>query len=223
MCKEFDGESDDRACGYLRRLVDEIHTVVLATMGDDGYPRTCAVDMMLADRHGVYFLTARGKSLYSRLKATGRVSLTGIRGDTTMTSVAVTLTGDVEEVPERLGELLEANPYMYRIYPTEESRRALTAFHIVRGEGEFFDLSARRTAVEDGSTDVDQVCRRSATHLGLTSPISTGEFRFPNRPAAEIAVSTVRGFLAEHPDMRVVFDVFKEEDHDIYRELLGRD
>ena len=127
MCKEFDGDSDGRACGYLRRLVNEIHTVVLATMGDDGYPRTCAVDMMLADRHGVYFLTARGKSLYSRLRATGRVSLTGVRGDTTMTSVAVTLIGDVEEVPERLGELLEANPYMYRIYPTEESRRALTA------------------------------------------------------------------------------------------------
>ena len=143
MCKEFDGESDGRACGYLRRLVDEIYTVVLATMGDDGYPHTCAVDIMLADRRGVYFLTARGKSLYSRLKATGRVSLTGVRGDTTMTSVAVTLTGDVEEVPERLGELLEANPYMYRIYPTEESRRALTAFRIVRGEGEFFDLSAR--------------------------------------------------------------------------------
>lgn len=149
MCKEFDDESDDRACQYLRRLVDEIHTVVLATMGYDGYPHTCAVDMMLADRHGVYFLTARGKSLYSRLRATGRVSLTGIRGDTTMTSIAVTLTGDVEEVPERLGELLEANPYMYRIYPTEESRRALTAFRIVRGEGEFFDLSAR-PIVRDG-------------------------------------------------------------------------
>lgn len=52
--------------------------------------------------------------------------------------------------------------------------------------------------------------------------ISTGEFRFPNRPAAEIAVSEVRGFLSDHPGMRVVFDVFKDEDHDIYAELLGR-
>lgn len=53
--------------------------------------------------------------------------------------------------------------------------------------------------------------------------ISTGEFRFPNRPAAEIAVRTVRSYLADHPGIRVVFDVFKEEDHAIYRELLGRD
>lgn len=51
--------------------------------------------------------------------------------------------------------------------------------------------------------------------------ISTGEFRFPNRPAAEIAVSEVRRYLSDHPGLRVVFDVFKEEDHEIYRELLG--
>lgn len=53
--------------------------------------------------------------------------------------------------------------------------------------------------------------------------ISTGEFRFPNRSAAEIAVSSVRRFLDGHPGMRVVFDVFTEKDHGIYRELLGRD
>lgn len=141
MSKEFDEGMDDRAFSYLRMIVDEIHTVVLATVDTDGYPRTCAVDMMLADRQGIYFLTARGKSLYRRLRATGRVSFTGIRGDSTMTSAAVTLTGDAEEAPERLNELLDANPYMYRIYPTEESRNALTAFRIVRGEGEFFDLS----------------------------------------------------------------------------------
>ena len=54
--------------------------------------------------------------------------------------------------------------------------------------------------------------------------ISTGEFRFPQQEAAEIAVETVRGFLREHgAGMRVIFDVFKESDHDIYRRLLGCD
>lgn len=70
-------------------------------------------------------------------------------------------------------------------------------------------------------------CLEAAETEGLRTVafccISTGEFRFPNRPAAEIAVSAVREFLDDHPDMRVVFDVFKEEDHDIYRKLLGRD
>lgn len=52
--------------------------------------------------------------------------------------------------------------------------------------------------------------------------ISTGEFHFPNRRAAEIAVDEVRGFLDGNERMRVVFDVFKDDDLRIYREILGR-
>ncbi len=53
--------------------------------------------------------------------------------------------------------------------------------------------------------------------------ISTGLFRFPNQRAAEIAVNTVEGWLAEHPDAldRVIFNVFKDEDKRYYEELLG--
>ena len=53
--------------------------------------------------------------------------------------------------------------------------------------------------------------------------ISTGEFRFPNRLAAEIAVQTVKDFLTEHPDCSVkqlVFNVFKEVDKRIYEGIL---
>ena len=46
--------------------------------------------------------------------------------------------------------------------------------------------------------------------------ISTGEFRFPNRRAAEIAVK-----VCKEARMRVVFNVFKDIDYNIYRELLG--
>ena len=53
--------------------------------------------------------------------------------------------------------------------------------------------------------------------------ISTGEFRFPNQLAAEIAVQTVKDYLTEHPDSsikQVVFNVFKDIDRDIYQRLL---
>ena len=53
--------------------------------------------------------------------------------------------------------------------------------------------------------------------------ISTGEFRFPNQLAAEIAVRTVKDYLTEHPDCSVkqlVFNVFKDIDWDIYQQLL---
>ncbi|MBQ6071827.1 MAG: protein-ADP-ribose hydrolase [Bacteroidales bacterium] len=53
--------------------------------------------------------------------------------------------------------------------------------------------------------------------------ISTGEFRFPNRLAAEIAVKTVKDFFVEHPESsikQVVFNVFKDVDKRIYEGIL---
>lgn len=53
--------------------------------------------------------------------------------------------------------------------------------------------------------------------------ISTGVFRFPNQRAAEIAVQTVREWLAESgSQMRIVFNVYKDEDLRIYQNLLER-
>lgn len=51
--------------------------------------------------------------------------------------------------------------------------------------------------------------------------ISTGVFMFPNERAAEIAIETVRKYYAETgSQMKVIFNVFKEEDLKIYRKLL---
>ncbi len=52
--------------------------------------------------------------------------------------------------------------------------------------------------------------------------ISTGVFCFPNKKAAEIAVQTVMDYREKtRSDMEVVFNVFKNEDYEIYRKLLG--
>lgn len=54
--------------------------------------------------------------------------------------------------------------------------------------------------------------------------ISTGEFHFPNDRAAQIAVETVAAYKKEtHSKIKVVFNVFKECDHEIYAGLLGAD
>ena len=52
--------------------------------------------------------------------------------------------------------------------------------------------------------------------------ISTGVFRFPNKRAAEIAVSTVTEWLHSNPGKveRVIFNVFKDEDKTIYEKLI---
>ena len=69
--------------------------------------------------------------------------------------------------------------------------------------------SCLETAVQNGIESIALCC------------ISTGVFGFPQREAAEIAVNTVRDFLKGHNDLKVIFNVFREEDHEIYKELLG--
>ena len=54
--------------------------------------------------------------------------------------------------------------------------------------------------------------------------ISTGEFHFPNAIAAQIAVKTVKDYREQTKSiMEVIFNVFKDIDYEIYRELLGTD
>ncbi len=53
---------------YLQCLVEKIHTVIAATVDENGKPVTCAIDMMDFDESGLYFLTAKGKGFYQRLK-----------------------------------------------------------------------------------------------------------------------------------------------------------
>lgn len=50
--------------------------------------------------------------------------------------------------------------------------------------------------------------------------ISTGVFGFPQWEAAEIAVKTVRKFRENH-GIEVIFNVFRQDDYDIYSGLLG--
>lgn len=90
--------------------------------------------------------------------------------------------------------------------------------------------------IQSGVTERDREklasCYRSCLELaaerGLETVafccISTGEFHFPNREAAEIAVGTVKRFLQTPMSIRkVIFNVFKDIDAEIYRNLLGED
>ena len=53
--------------------------------------------------------------------------------------------------------------------------------------------------------------------------ISTGEYHFPNQQAAEIAIHAVKDFYnGTHSEMKVIFNVFKDNDERIYRELLTK-
>ena len=75
---------------------------------------------------------------------------------------------------------------------------------------------------EEALASCYRACLELARENGLRSVafccISTGEFHFPNRRAAEIAVQTVR---AHRGEIEVILNVFKDLDREIYRTLLG--
>lgn len=132
---------------YFKLLVKDIHTVIAATADDDGLPVTCAIDMMDYDEKGLYFLTACGKGFYRRLKKGEYIALTGIKGEDTMSRAALSVRGTVEELgAEKVTELFDKNPYMYRLYPDAESQKVIRVFRLYRGAGDWFDLS--RTPVQ---------------------------------------------------------------------------
>ena len=129
---------------YLAYIVSEIHTTIVATVDDEGLPVTAAIDMMDSDDNSLYFLTAKGKGFYDRLKKRGFLALTAIKGQDTMSSVAVSVRGKVKELGYgRIPVLFEKNPYMHQIYRTEDAMHALTVFQIYEGTGEWFDLSKK--------------------------------------------------------------------------------
>ena len=71
-------------------------------------------------------------------------------------------------------------------------------------------LSCLKLAEENGCKSIAFCC------------ISTGVFGFPQRKAAEIAVSTVKDYKkTTSSDIKVIFNVFKDDDLMIYRNLLN--
>ena len=86
-----------------------------------------------------------------------------------------------------------------------------------------------RGAVTSGDADTLASCYASCLDLAAENGaesvafccISTGVFCFPPQQAAETAVAAVTARLAEHTTIKkVIFNVFKDSDAQIYRSLL---
>lgn len=126
----------------LKYIVEEMHSVVFATTDNQGRPVTCAIDLMDYDENSLYFMTARGKRFYERLKANDNIAFTAMKGEDTLSCVSISVQGKAKEIgSDKLPDLFAKNPYMAKIYPDARSRGALTVFQIIEGTGEQFDLS----------------------------------------------------------------------------------
>ncbi|MCM1136796.1 MAG: protein-ADP-ribose hydrolase [Clostridium sp.] len=104
---------------------------------------------------------------------------------------------------------------------------ALPAKHVIHTVGPIvgYRLTDKlRKDLENCYRNVLLCCAENQIRTVAFCCISTGEFHFPNDEAAKIAVKTVARMLAEHGREfdRVIFNVFKDEDKEIYERELRK-
>jgi Predicted phosphatase homologous to the C-terminal domain of histone macroH2A1 len=98
--------------------------------------------------------------------------------------------------------------------------------HVIHTVGPIVNLELTKELEEDLSSCY-RSCLECAVQKGFRTIafccISTGEFRFPNEIAAEIAMETIIEFLKENELNidRIIFNVFKDLDNEIYRNLVS--
>lgn len=129
---------------YLRMLVDEIHSVVIATVDEAGHPQARVMDLMLWDGDGVYFTTERGKRVHEQLMEQRYVAVAGLKGQ-----AGIMLNGEVEPLGrERVDEVLEKYPYMRELFPGKAAD-TLETFRICRAHGSYYDITDPANLVTD--------------------------------------------------------------------------
>ena len=121
---------------YLKVLVNDIHSVTIATLDNENKPVTRVIDIMLYDDEGIYFLTAKGKEFYTQLMEQKYISLSA-----TKNMISISLHGDIENIGyEKLDQIFDKFEYMKKIYP-DDTRDALQVFRLYQASGEYFDIS----------------------------------------------------------------------------------
>ena len=99
----------------------------------------------------------------------------------------------------------------------------LPAKHVIHTVGPIVGLAVtekQKEQLKDCYLNCLKLAEKSSLKSIAFCCISTGEFHFPNKLAAEIAVDTVDRFLTKTSIERVIFNVFKEQDFNIYKKLF---
>lgn len=103
----------------------------------------------------------------------------------------------------------------------------LPAKYVIHTVGPIVGNGGLTQKEESQLADCYRACLNLADKTNLKSIafccISTGEYRFPNNPAAEIALITVMEYFGVHHDTgigKVVFNVYKDLDFSIYSKIL---
>jgi len=127
----------DKIAKKAFKTLRNIKSVSVATISD-GSPQNRIMDVMLNQNNSLYFITARGKPVYTQLKKTQQVAICALDKDYNM----IRIKGQIRfcKQKEIVDRIFEKNPILNKIYPNNK-KEILEAFHLFKGSGEIFELS----------------------------------------------------------------------------------
>lgn len=127
---------------FLSLIVESFQSVIFGTVDKNGDPHTNVADIEIKDGDKLIFSTTYQKAFYNRLKHHPRISITGLKGEETLSSVGFTLNGIAEEVDQKyLDEIFAQRPEMKQISANHSERRSiLRSFAITPISGSIYDL-----------------------------------------------------------------------------------
>lgn len=130
----------------LSILHNEIHSVVVGMTDSKGHPVSVFLDVMFVEENAIYFMTSdNGRTLYHLLNNSDYISICGKTEGDFFHSKMITIQGRVRNIgKDRVNELIDANPYMKKLYPDDqkEKRCIIDVFQVYEGHGSYQDFSA---------------------------------------------------------------------------------
>ena len=126
---------------FLDIIVASFQTRIFATIDDNNHGHSNAADIELRDGEKLVFSTIVNGAFYNRLKKHPYISITGLKGDKTMNSLAFTVNGKVKEVDSSyLNKIYETHPEMKDIDATDpdSSKDTLRPFAIEPIDGQVY-------------------------------------------------------------------------------------
>lgn len=120
----------------LREVID----AVLSTVDDNGNPQSRIIDIMHIEDDRIYFLTGRGKHVYSEIMNHPKVSYLSLKDNK-----SIRISGEAHKLDDQkywIDLIFENNPFMNNVYPGN-ARYILEPFCIEDYEMEFFDLTQK--------------------------------------------------------------------------------
>lgn len=230
---------DAKTC--LQKL-QYVGVLAFSTVDEYGNPQVRNISAIHYEPEAMYFFTARGKDFCKELLADGRVQLLGY----TKYKEMIRLTARAVPVPQDeqeawINTIFDEQPYLSNVYPGD-TRKIGIVFAIQDAEIEYFHLGVnpifresyvigKGTVSRKGYQITDACigcgkCARNCPQRCITAgeAYMIQQEHFPNDEAAKIAVKTVNAYKSRtKSEIEVIFNVFKDEDHEIYKELLRAD